>query len=358
VIIVGLLSTISSLGCGEALPVVARGRYVELATDHEDPVCAGSVAHLDRFIEGAFDALGETPPDRVFARVEWMADPYSRAFTRDEGDRIVARSARLFDEHELMHVAHLAAWPRSARFLHEGLAVMFEPHRKAAALLSGLSPAQLDEILGDQVLEGGRYSAAWFIVSQIVHDHGMEGLRELWHRVPARASTQQVREAYFELFERPIDALIEPWIYEGETGPVPVPRTSCGYTLCAGEAQPWDGDRWVGPAPAGCEDDPDAVGPDPTRRDAQQFMYGFPAGPVWREYVVDVAYPVEPPRLSETVTAIGIPCGFVCPEWFPVDFQPGGPNVLGVGPFRLQVRTELESLPTDTPGTIEFEYRQ
>jgi hypothetical protein len=351
--LIGLLSIISSLGCGEELPVVARGRYVELATDRDEPVCAGTVAHFDRFIEGAFEALGETPPDRVFARVEWRADPHSRAFVSDEGDRVVARSPRLVDEHELAHVAHFMAWPRSARFMEEGLAIMLDPHRKAAALLSDLSTSALDDILGDQVLEGGRYSAAWFIVSQIVHDHGMEGLRELWHRVPARASGQRVRDAYFELFGRPIDALIEPWIYEGEIGPVPVPRTSCGYTLCTGELQPWEGDRWVGPAPGGCEDDPDAVG-----SDAQLFKYGFAAGPVWREYVVDVAYPVEPPRLSDTVTAIGIPCGFVCPEWFPVDFQPGGPNVLGVGPFRLQVRTELESLPTDTPGTIEFEYRQ
>jgi hypothetical protein len=50
------LLAMSFFACGEELPVVARGRYVELATDRDDPVCAGTVAHLDRFIEAAFEA--------------------------------------------------------------------------------------------------------------------------------------------------------------------------------------------------------------------------------------------------------------------------------------------------------------
>jgi hypothetical protein len=340
------LLAMSIFACGEDLPVVARGRYVELATDRDDPVCAGTVAHLDRFIEGVFAAIGESPPDRVFARVEWPAHHDGTASAGIDGDRVFARSPLLVHEHELMHVAHLQAWPRSARFMEEGLAVMVDPHRRDFPVWE-VSASMLDAVLEDQVLEGGRYAVAWFIVSQIVHDHGMEGLRELWHRIPARASTQRVRDAYFEVFGRSIDALIEPLIMEGPDGPVPVPRVPCSYTVCTGEAHPWQGDRWIAEAPSGCEDDPNAVGADAQAYDAV-------VGPVWRDYLLENTTPLEPPQLSDQVTAIAMRCGLQCP------YEGAGPILpesasLG-GRLRVEVRTTLESLPTDTSGTLELRH--
>jgi hypothetical protein len=347
--LLGALSIVSP-ACGDELPVVARGRYVELATDRDDPVCAGTVTHIDRFIEGVFEVLGETPPDRVIVRYEWLANPNSPASADDRGDRVAVRSTLLVDEHELVHAGHLLAWPRSARFMEEGLAVLLHPQRRQQSLLNGLTRSGLDEILGDHVLDGSRYAAAWFIVSQIVRDHGMDGLRALWFRIPARASTQQVRAAYFELFDRPIDTLIEPWIDDGPGGPTPVDRVSCGYTLCTGESGAWAGPRWTGAAPAGCEDDSHAVGPD-------DRAYDVAAGAVWREYMVDLEYGIDPPRVSDGIVAMVVPCGLVCPQWYPVDYRPGSMSgVGGVGPFRVEVRTELELLPTDTPGSVEFEY--
>jgi hypothetical protein len=336
------------MACGEELPVVARGRYVELATDRDVPICAGTVAHLDRVIEDVFAVLGETPPDRPFVRYEWLENP-NRVFTSDRGDRIFVRSHLLIDEHELVHVAHMQAWPRSARFMEEGLAVMLDPHgRYQAVSMEHLSGSALDEILGDQVLKGGRYAAAWFIVSQIVHDHGIEGLRELWHRVPWDSSAQQVRDAYFELFERPIDALVEPWIYEGPNGPSPIGRSSCSYTVCAGKPHAWDEDRWLAEGPAGCEDDPHAVGSDAR-------MYDLDVGSVWRDYLLERTTLIEPPRLSGPVTAIMIPCGFRCPYDGPVYIGPDQLSRGWGGLVRVEVRTPLEALPIDRPGTLELQ---
>jgi hypothetical protein len=346
----------ASSGCGEDLPVVARGRYVEIATDRDDPVCAGTVAHLDRFIEEVFDVLGETPPDRVFVRSEWPRRPVS-PFARLEGDRVLVRSPFLVDEHELVHAVHLEAWPRSARFLHEGLAVLIQPHRPYQAVgMSYFSRSGLDELLGAETLEPGLYAAAWFIVSQIVHDHGFEGLRELWLRIPANASTQQVRDAYLELHGRPIDELIEPWLYDGPNGPTPIGRQICSYTVCSGEPHAWvEEDRWVGSAPVGCEDDPNAVGPDPA-----PYSYDYDVGTVWRDYMLENATPVLPPRFSEGVNAVVIRCGFRCPFEGPSYLGPDAPHSSGFSTFRggvrVEVRTLLEALPSDPPGTLELQH--
>jgi hypothetical protein len=346
----GALVLMGSSGCGEDLPVVSRGRYVEIATDRDEPVCAGTVAHIDRFIEGAFELLGETPPDRIFVRSEWPAHHDGSASARMDGDRVVTRSPLLVDEHELMHAVHLQAWPRSAKFMHEGLAVLVQPHRRFQAITSTtLSQSALDEILGARKLEAGRYPAAWFIVSQIVYDHGIEGLRELWHRVPWDSSAQQVRDAYFELFDRPIDALVEPWIYEGPNGPSPIGRRTCSYTVCAGEPHAWDEDRWLAEGPSGCEDDPHAVG-----SDAQ--MYDLDVGSVWRDYLLERTILIEPPRLSGPVTAIMIPCGFRCPYDGPVYVGPDQLSTDWGGLLRVEVRTPLEALPIDPPGTFELQH--
>jgi hypothetical protein len=349
-VLVGALALVASLACGEDLPVVARGRYVEIATDRDEPVCAGTVAHIDRFIEGAFEVLGETPPDRIFVRSEWPAHHDGSASARIDGDRVVTRSPLLVHEHELMHAVHLEAWPRSASFMHEGLAVLIEPHRRFQSIkMEDLSRAAFDEILGARRLEVGRYPAAWFIVSQIVYDHGIEGLRELWHRVPWDSSTQQVRDAYFELFDRPIDALVEPWIYEGPNGPSPIGRMTCSYTVCAGEPHAWDEDRWLAEGPAGCEDDPHAVG-----SDAQ--MYDLDVGSVWRDYLLERTTLIEPPRLSGPVTAMVIPCGFRCPYDGPVYVGPDQLSTDWGGLLRVEVRTPLEALPIDRPGTFELQH--
>jgi hypothetical protein len=352
-VLFGALVLMASSGCGEDLPVVARGRYVEIATDRDDPVCAGTVAHLDRFIEGVFDVLGETPPDRIFVRSEWPRDAVS-PFARLEGDRVLLRSPFLVDEHELVHAVHLQAWPRSARFLHEGLAVLIQSHRPYQAVdMSHFSRSGLDELLGAETLAPGRYAAAWFIVSQIVHDHGFEGLRELWHRIPAGASTQQVRDAYLEIHGRPIGELIEPWLDDGPNGPTPGGRMLCSYTVCAGERHGWVEDRWVGSAPVGCEDDPNAVG-----SDLPPDYYGHEVGTVWRDYMLENATPVLPPRFSDGVTAILARCGFQCPWSGAFYVGPEAPHSFSTfsGGVRLEVRTLLEALPSDQPGTLELQH--
>jgi hypothetical protein len=61
----------TSLGaCAPAdeLPVVATGRYIEIASGVDLPICGGTVEFMDGILEEAFAFLGEAPPDRVFIR--------------------------------------------------------------------------------------------------------------------------------------------------------------------------------------------------------------------------------------------------------------------------------------------------
>jgi hypothetical protein len=51
----------------------------------------------------------------------------------------------------------------------------------------------VDEVIGRDLEPGEHYQEAWFLVSQIVRDHGREGLAQLWHAVPPGADAERVR---------------------------------------------------------------------------------------------------------------------------------------------------------------------
>ncbi len=337
----------------EDLPVVSQGRYVEIATARDDTICGGTVPYMDDYLTSVMTLLGTTPPNRIFVRYEWREargesteSPIINRTTR-HGDITIIDADRLLHEHELVHAAHGQAWPASRRFLHEGLAVLLDS-QGTHTQSTWPTDAALDPLLEDNVLDNGGYDRAWVLVSQIVLDHGMEGLRELWHAVPSSASAEQVRRAYQNLFGRSIDVLLEPREYY-EGGP-DTDRWSCYYVICD-EPESWDGDVWRADGPFDCADDPDALGPRGSNG----------TGAVERHYVVELEA-----ATSYRFTASGgagtylRPCGLQCLPlgtpalpFFP-DTSTSRADLRG-GQYRVEILTDFEDLPVDAPSTFQIE---
>jgi hypothetical protein len=357
-------------GCADdEPPVVARGRWVEFATHRDDPVCAGTVAYLDGLIEAGFELLGETPPDDVFVRYEWFdPDDHPSLLATGHAQRIDGKihiaSNRLVHDHELVHAVHLHAWPTSARFMHEGLAVLLDPRRPLQQSFGWRSGVLLDDVITATSLDPVDYYDAWFLVSQIVFDHGFQGLRELWHEVPRGATAAEIRDAYTALFDRPLDALIEPY-YGGEVLEEEfwVERGPCSMALCAGELTPWTGDVWSAAGPVGCENDPNAVGP-------MEHADSLGIGSVWRPHVIELQGDA-PAAVGPTTPA---PAG-ASYDWVPTGgagalYEPCWLNCGNVttglifpdqaardwrsypGRLRVEVLNEIDDLPPDPPSEL------
>lgn len=256
----------SSWACDqEPLSVVEQGRYVEIATDRDTEICGGTLTAMDDYVALAFAAIGEVPPERIFVRYEWhepgLDDDGRRINEWGEAqpleDSSVVSTSRLMNEYALAQAVHQRAWPSTRPVLQEGFATLFSSD-SGSIQDTWPNGVTLDPLLESSALDRGEYATAWFLVAQIVRDHGTEGLRELWQAVDPDASADQIRAAYQDLFAQPIDTLIEPREYY--EGGEPLERWSCHYTVCA-EPQPWEGDVWQAQGPTGCADDPHAIGP-------------------------------------------------------------------------------------------------
>lgn len=346
----------SGCSASQELPVVARGRYVEIATSRDEPICGGTVAYMDRFVTSAFAVLGEAPPDDVFVRFEWLEldarDPLiGGGRTKTIDDHVLIQSdVYLIEEHELVHAVQFSAWPSSNPFLREGLAVFLDAKRlyQQSAWADDVS---LDDVLAADPLTTQHYPLAWFLVSQIVRDHGFEGLRDLWYAIPAGSSAGEVRLAYEQVFGRPIDTLLEDVPVEPGMDPDQATRRACDFGICAAAETPWVGGVWTAPGPTDCEDDPDAVGPDGR-------VYLSERGEVWRNSTIVMEHGWYETEMSPSVSRGIAGCSLRC-EWAATGLTgspPGyheGPSYTNMtGPYRVDVRSALADLPTDVPGTV------
>ena len=330
--------------------VVARGRYVEIATTDDDgEICAGTVEYMDRFIEEGFAFLGETPPDRPFVRYSWIPEQPGRSVARRTSDGILITSHVLVHTHELAHAVHLQAWPRSAKFLHEGFAQLIDPPSLLG--IRSWNDADLDAVFEWEGAEGVLYFSGLFLVSQILVDHGMPGLRAFWHAVPPDATAAEVRQAYEKLFGEPIEVLTQPRVYveEGTGIEYESTRLNCQLALCTGQRRDWDGDEWTAEGPRSCYD-PDAIGPYSRLGDAP---------PVWRDYVMDPQGRHFDYYESQFEGARVYPCRLDCGgDLLLHDLYRGAPSddPWRTDPrFRIEIHAELEDLPTDDPIEIRYE---
>jgi hypothetical protein len=343
-ILLMLAMTLGVAGCGD-VPVVARGKFVELATDREEPVCAGTIPRIDAYLEAVATLLGEELPNRRFLRIEWRDIGYGDSETMDhvlQDDVIVTGNP--FDQHELVHAVHVQVWPRSHRLLEEGLATMIGTR---GWLMADPWPEgrSIDSALGQWE---GDYPAALFIVSQIIKDHGVEGLRTLWHELSPDSDAAAVRAAYQREFERSIDVLVEPVM----VGPLPNRRFSCFYEICLEDAERLDAiGEWSAQGPGSCAEDGRAVGPLP--REGRLSA--------WTHQVVEIG--AEPPVIATSggegiiVRYCELGCNTVAHDAkvapdTTVDFA------LTPGRYLVEIGHELSALPTSTPATVRFSQGQ
>lgn len=353
-------------GCAPAdgsLPVVASGRYVEIATLRDEPICGGTAAYFDRFIESGMALLGGVPPDRKFVRFEWLLPPdeqlsvvgvgWTRPLSGVPGGSLITSDDALVHEHELAHAIHGAALPNTNGFLKEGFAILLDSKRIYGDM-AWPEGESIDRVISSSPFGYEDYPLAWFLVSQIVRDHGFDGLARFWRAVPGGSSAAEVREAYQTTFGRSIDALIQPiefddpvyGHYEEERGP-------CNFSLCLAQPEALVDGAWDARGPSDCEDDPEAVGPD--RR-----AYLAESGEVWHHHALSTgdaqffdislsaraAMGLAPCRLDCSSVVNGVSeFGFQA-QAFALDYEQT---------YRVEVRASLDDLPTQDPGTLHFE---
>lgn len=281
-------------GCSES-SVIATGRDFELASDRDEPLCAGTVDTIDAYLDAVADLLGETLPNTRFLRIEWRDVGDADGMTTDRllRDDVIVTSDPI-DPHELVHAAHLQVWPKSHRLLMEGLATMVGT-RGWLQSESWPDGKPIDSVLGQW---NGDYAAALYIVSQVVEEHDFEGLRSLWYAVPMGASASEFRDAYRSIFDQPIDHLVEPKMI----GPVPATRLSCFYEIFLEPPQPLDASgQWQGRGPTEC-DDPATIGP---RAAAGEVT-------AWTHQVVELPANAPFVTLVGGTGAVVRTCGFGC----------------------------------------------
>ncbi len=305
------------------------------------PLCAGTVQKIDAYLDGVAALLGEELPNRRFLRIEWRDIGDGDGMTTDRvvrDDVLVTNDP--FDPHELVHAAHLQVWPRSHRLLMEGLATMVGTR---TLLRAGPWPdgKTIDSVLGDW---NGDYAAALFIVSQIVKEHGVDGLRRLWHELSLDSEAAEFRAAYQSVFARSVDELLEPEML----GPVPNTRFACFSEICLEAAEQTRSDgTWSAEGPESCAG-ARAVGP--------RSLGGGRS--VWTHQVVTVN--AESPVITATggsgavVRACGLGCNTVVHD---AQIAPGVSVDLALPSqdYLVEIGHRLEDLPTDSPAHVDFE---
>ncbi len=275
--------------------------YIEFYSENDEPLCGGTARYADAYLESVFELIGEPVPDGPFVEYRWNEE-----WTRSAGKAIgTADGAKVYSdlqvhEHELVHAVLLKSWPRAPRFLEEGMAVMLS-EGAAVGIRGGLgtsaspSGAELDRHLAEDPIS---YDVAWMVVSQLVVEQGITGLREFWFAVERGMPMSEVRSIYTEMFGGELDDLLQPFETDYFGGTESIPRRLCTITFCLGE--PVDAERGevaLLQPPDGCAD-PRAVGSSLTYRSP------WP----WVEYTFAAGYPA-PTGPVDGYDYRAIPCG-------------------------------------------------
>lgn len=318
---------------------IAEGRYVQICSERDEPLCAGTVQAIDAYFESVAGVIGEELPNERFVRIELSDDVGTGESTTVDRlvrrDRIVTNDP--FHRHELVHAVLLNVWPRSHRALEEGLASMLGTRGVE------LEPWPKNEPL-DPLLEWNEdYNAAAYIVSQIVDEEGFDGLRRLWHRLNEDSGAAEFRGAFAQEFGRPVDDLIA----EVDVGGVPTRRFPLLYDVCPGEVDALLTGAWEATGPESCADDPRSIGARPRR-----FGGGFS---VWTHHWVEVG-------AEGTLTVEGDEgvvfrrCG-LGNDWrlHDVELPPGTHDfLLGAGKYLVEVEHRLEQLGDEPTARVAF----
>ena len=343
--VVTTLTCLMGGGCMSAEEPDQVGTWVALDNESGEPLCPGTVAYSDRVLGEAFRLLEEEPPSHRFVEYRWgPRGYYGLASPRSTGVSIEAGSP--VHEHELVHAAHLQAWPRAPAFLEEGLAEFLgDSFSVQDAGVHRPFGEELDAALSTPVHDLD-YGLAWLVVSQIVLEHGVSGLRDFWFELGPSSSMAEVRQTYTRLFGGSLDELVQPFPVTIGGEQVPFGRGVCWIQFCTGEPLAWENERIRGVGVSGC-DDVDAVSPSLSQ--GPQFP--------WKDYVVEGIEPV----VAEAAPGVYVevePCGVLLCDHHTVRdeglAQPPPETWEQQGRYRVRVATDSDELAPGTEPTFEL----
>lgn len=196
-----------STGCTPAVedpvppPVVWEGEHVRFGRDADGEFCAGTLAHMDRYVGALKQRLGA--PDDLQVEYYWMDDP--EAFCGEYSSCSVdnrAFSVRPLSHHEIVHaVRRESSYP----FIEEGIATAWGVIHSSKVVPDR---GQLQEAIEDPGVPEDYELAADF-TSFLLADWGDENFVELSRAVPNGVDFAGFRETFDSVYDLSLDEAVE-----------------------------------------------------------------------------------------------------------------------------------------------------
>lgn len=263
-------------GCLDTYEVA--GRQVRVEADAELEMCAGTLEHMDRFVERFAAEVGIVLPGEPWIHYNWLTPTRMIDEGRCSGAFACAGLATVWApaipvDHELVHaaIAHVSL-PHS--FFIEGLAEAFSLERIGTSATYWTPPLRDDRDEEEEEeaappdvvsvlratrsqLEGRHYALAGSFTRYLIDRFGMKRMFELYQRSVWGESVRMTETKFEAVFGAPLSAVSADFV---------VAHADCDeldYPLktleCEAPELEWDGARWAGYVPLDCAD-PQAIG--------------------------------------------------------------------------------------------------
>ena len=257
-----LVASLASLVFGSALVACTPepgldfdhiGAHVGIVIEHDArDLCAGSVPHLDRYIERVFEFFEAPLPEELLIPVRVVESPSCPASAcYNPPDRTVYihdldlsayRTSGVL-RHELSHAVIDRLWGQSKPFFEEGLAESFSRSPFRSRLTP--EPVPVGEMF-DQPPLGVDYTAAAYFVRFLIDTRGLERFKRLFQGARDR-SGDEIRGLMATIYGESFEALQAEFL-SGE------PRCQYQLDTCDPQTAGRVGDLWYATVPASCDD--------------------------------------------------------------------------------------------------------
>lgn len=259
-LLLGLAVAIVDGACSTGFEGELYGEYVTFDLDEAGRPCAGTLPHLDRYVERAFEFLEASPPPtgwnvpvRVFTSNDCLDTGGHACYLPSEGEIHVddlddgARASAVL-RHELAHAVVYQVWGRSLPFFEEGLANALSETRDLEFVSSANVPVH---DMMDREAREVDYTAAARFTRFLIDSRGLDRFRSLFRRVDG-SSLDDVMAAFAEVYGEGFQALEDEYLSGA-------PRCVYQLDICDTVAIETVDEVWMATFSASC-DDPDFYG--------------------------------------------------------------------------------------------------
>jgi hypothetical protein len=259
-LLLGLAVSIVDGACSTDFEAELYGEYVTFDIDEVRQPCAGTLPHLDRYVERAFEFLDASPPPpgwnvpvRVFASNDCLDTGGHACYLPSEGEIHVgdlddgARASAVL-RHELAHAVIHQVWGRSLPFFEEGLANSLSETRELEFVSSVNVP--INDMMDREAREVD-YTAAARFTRFLIDSRGLDRFRRLFTRVDG-SSLDDVVVAFAEVYGEGFQELEDEYLSGA-------PRCVYQLDICDDAAIEAVDEVWMATFAASC-DDPDFYG--------------------------------------------------------------------------------------------------